>query len=194
MNSIETQDLVVSWVKLYSADLHLWAKRKTRDREAAEDLVQETFIAALKGAEKFEGRSNPRTWLFGILNNKINDHFRKSSAGNSRSKDSESIGIIHSMFDESGHWRKSEVIGNWDENESQLLDNDEFNAVLEACLNKLPSQWGASIQLKYLDERNGEEICQELGISPTNFWQIIHRAKLQLRKCLESNWFGGLAK
>ncbi len=194
MNSIETQDLVVSWVKLYSADLHLWAKRKTRDPQAAEDLVQETFIAALRGADKFEGRSNPRTWLFGILNNKINDHFRKNYTGNSRSKDSESNGILHTMFDEGGHWRKSEVLDNWEVNDSHLLDNVEFNTVLETCLSNLPSQWGASIQLKYLDERNGEEICQELGISPTNFWQIIHRAKLQLRKCLESNWFGGLAK
>ncbi|PIY34118.1 MAG: RNA polymerase subunit sigma, partial [Bacteroidetes bacterium CG_4_10_14_3_um_filter_42_6] len=57
------------------------------------------------------------------------------------------------------------------------------------CLDALPDRWSLSIKLKYLMEKESEEICQELGVSPTNFWQIMHRAKLQLRDCVENKWF-----
>ncbi|MFA7327306.1 MAG: RNA polymerase sigma factor [Candidatus Kapaibacterium sp.] len=68
---------IKSWVELYSDQLYTWAFYKTSDKETAEDLVQETFLAAINSFEKFEGKSEPKTWLLSILKNKIADHFRK---------------------------------------------------------------------------------------------------------------------
>ena len=65
----------------------------------------------------------------------------------------------------------------------------DFQKVLQKCLDALPEQWNMCVKLKYLTEKSGEEICQELNIAPTNYWQIVHRAKLQLRNCVENNWF-----
>jgi DNA-directed RNA polymerase specialized sigma24 family protein len=72
--------------------------------------------------------------------------------------------------------------------DGHLLDNTEFIDVLTFCLNKLPDNWSSAIHLKYLEEKDGHKICQELGISSSNYWQILHRAKLQSRVCLEKNW------
>jgi len=69
------------------------------------------------------------------------------------------------------------------------LDNVEFKSVMENCMKKLPDTWFSAIHLKYLEEKDGKVICQELGITPSNFWQILHRAKVQLRACIEKNWF-----
>ncbi len=93
------------------------------------------------------------------------------------------------MFDENERWKEKERPSAWIDDEIQLLDNTQFNAVLNNCLGKLPEHWQSAISLKYMEQKKGELICQELDIAPTNFWQILHRAKLQLRKCLEINWF-----
>ena len=77
----------------------------------------------------------------------------------------------------------------WEESESHLLDDDEFQDILQKCLEALPEKWNLIVKLKYLMSKKGEEICQELDIAPTNYWQMIHRAKLQLRECIETSWF-----
>lgn len=180
-NSTKT---IKCWVELYSDSLYSWAFHKTSSHETAEDLVQETFLSVVQSFEKFEGKSNPKTWIFAILNNKINDYHRN----NFRKPISENP-IIEVLFDGNEHWKKEEMPQHWQENSEHLLDNNEFSHALELCLKKLPSNWFSAMQLKYIEEKNGELICQELGLSPTNFWQMLHRAKLQLRKCLELNWF-----
>lgn len=181
------------WVDLYSDSMYSWAYYKTSNKESAEDLVQETFLAAVQAFEKFEGKSNPKTWLLGILNNKISDYHRKSfrdpTITVSEQSEKGERSLLDTLFDADGQWQKEQRPQSWQEESGHLLDNDEFNAVLQNCLSKLPALWFSAVQLKYLEEKNGEIICQELGIAPTNFWQILHRAKLQLRKCVELNWF-----
>ena len=66
---------VENWVYQYGDALFSWSISKTKNKELSEDLVQDTFIAALKSFESFENRSQPKTWLISILNNKIIDHF-----------------------------------------------------------------------------------------------------------------------
>jgi RNA polymerase sigma-70 factor (ECF subfamily) len=56
-------------------------------------------------------------------------------------------------------------------------------------MNKLSPAWSSVMQLKYLEQKDGKEICQDLGITSSNFWQILCRAKLQVRACIEKNWF-----
>lgn len=97
--------------------------------------------------------------------------------------------IFSDFFDEGGEWLNEKRPRIWDEKEENLLDDDEFNAVLQKCLDALPGQWNTCVKLKYITGKKGKEICQELDIAPTNLWQIIHRAKLKLRDCVENNWF-----
>jgi RNA polymerase sigma-70 factor (ECF subfamily) len=155
--------------------------------------VQETFLAAIQSFEKFEGKSNPKTWLFSILNNKINDyhrwHYKNPTASVQQQSEERTHSLFETLFDEDKQWEIAERPKAWSDDEENILDDAAFHQVLQNCLSKLPSNWFSAIQLKYMEEKNGDVICQELQISPTNFWQILHRAKLQLRKCLGTNWF-----
>lgn len=188
LNEMDTNNpatTITSWVKLYSDNLFSWALHKTSDREIAEDLVQDTFLVAVNSFDKFEGKSNPKSWLFAILNNKINDHYRS----NFRHQTTNNTISLDEYFDANEHWRPEETPQPWLVESSHILDNPEFTKQFEECMQRLPQHWFSAIHLKYIEERKGVAICQEIGITPTNFWQILHRAKLQLRKCLETHWF-----
>lgn len=173
-----------SWVELYTDNLYTWALHKTSKKETAEDLVQDTFMAAVLAFDKFEGKSNPKTWLFAILNNKIVDHYRSSL----KKTVVNDAAFMDTFFDDVEHWRAEETPEEWQEDE-HLLDNEAFQNTLNKCMKKLPESWNAAVQSKYLEEKKSELICQELNITMTNYWQVLHRAKLQLRKCLDLNWF-----
>lgn len=186
-------EVVESWVHSYSDSLYTWALYKTSSKELAEDLVQETFLAAHLQFDKFRNDSNPKTWLTAILKNKISEHYRKRYR-NPTSSDVESSAsgssLFDLMFDENNRWNQNQKPQAWEEEEDpHLLDNEDFNAMLKTCLGKLPENWHSAIYLKYIEQKKGDLICQELGIAPTNFWQVLHRAKLQIRKCLELHWF-----
>jgi RNA polymerase sigma-70 factor (TIGR02943 family) len=179
MEKIKT-NIVTKWVEVYS-----WAAYKVSDIELARDLVQDTFLAAAEKIDGFKGDSSPKTWLFAILNNKIIDVYRKK-VHQPVNTDSN---IFSAFFDEGQRWRSGKVPYDWHEEENHLLDNNDFRHILKNCLDDLPEKWNACIQLKFLENKKGEDICEEIGITPSNFWQIIHRAKLQLRDCIENNWF-----
>ena len=178
---------LAEWVRQYSAEMVSWAIYKVSDSELAKDLVQDTFLAAAEKVDSFRGDSSPKTWLYSILNFKIIDHYRAkvkkpvNMDGDSFSK----------FFTENGEWIKDKRPHAWDENEIHLLDDEDFNKILKLCLDALPDNWGLAIKLKFLMSKKGDEICEELGITPTNFWQIIHRAKMQLRECIDTNWYKG---
>jgi len=174
-----------NWVNEFTQELYKWAYFKTSLAETAEDLVQETFLAAAEKLNTFKGDSSPKTWLFSILNHKIIDHYRK----NVNKPVAIESNAISTYFDEDGSWQQEKRPKNWQDEENHLLDDDDFQQILQKCLDALPEKWNTCVKLKYLTEKSGEDICQELGISPTNFWQIVHRAKLELRNCIESNWF-----
>lgn len=176
---------LAKWVNEYTDDLVRWAYHKTSSVELAKDLVQETFLAAAQSIHSFKGESAPKTWLFSILNHKIIDYYRKDRKS-LVSIDNQAFSIY---FDEDGSWKKDKAPVEWTDDESELLSDNQFRNVLLKCLDALPEKWNECMKLKYLMGKNGEEICQDVGISATNFWQIIHRAKLQLRDCIDANWF-----
>jgi RNA polymerase sigma-70 factor (ECF subfamily) len=185
--------VIKSWVEAYSDKMYSWCLYKTNNKETAEDLVQDTFLSAFQAMNKFEGKSDPKTWLFSILNNKIADYFRKSycnpSITESAIKRSDDTTFFDAYFDADGSWRKEQMPQVWPEGNEHLLDNTIFVKVLHSCMGKLSPDCYAVVQLKYLEGKKGEIICQELQITSSNFWQILHRARLQLRKCLEIHWF-----
>lgn len=175
-------DKIKNWVELYSDEMYSWALHKTSSKEEAEDLVQETFLATIRAFDKFQGKSNPKTWLYSILNNKINDHFRNKFR-------KPYISVSDDFFGSNGQWKEGELPSEWINESGNLHDDIEFQNTLSQCIKKLPGNWFSVIQLKYLDGSKNEMICQELQITTTNLWQMIHRAKLHLRKCLDVNWF-----
>lgn len=177
--------MLSEWVDLYTRDLSSWALYKVSDSELARDLIQETFLAAAENIQRFKGDSSPKTWLFAILNHKIIDHYRSKTREPIKLENQ----LFSQFFDQDGDWKADKRPLDWHEEDPKLLDDNEFQAVLKDCLDALPETWNTCVKLKYLMNKKGEDICQELDISPTNFWQIVHRAKLQLRGCIEENWY-----
>ncbi len=179
------------WIQLYSDELFAYAMSKTDNSELAEDLVQETFLAGLKSATNFKGNSSERTWLYAILKFKIADHYKKAStkyeiSNSAISNENESI--LNNYFNDDGEWRDNAIPKNWGIDLSSALENKELGVVLNNCIGKLPSNQKSLVILKMVEEKETDNVCKELNITPTNFWVIMHRAKLQLRDCLEKNW------
>ncbi|MEZ4805692.1 MAG: sigma-70 family RNA polymerase sigma factor [Bacteroidia bacterium] len=190
-NALSKKEVFKDWVSQYSDELFSWASYKIKDKHTAEDLVQDTFLSAFNGYENFKGDSKPKTWLLRILNNKIIDHYRKSAKQFERLDDhlqKKEIKLTDNFFDANGRWKNTNVETKW-ESEQHLLDTPEFNSVLDNCMDKLPENWRMAVLSKYIVQKNAQEICKELNISTSNYWQVIHRSKLMLKKCLELNWF-----
>lgn len=179
------QSHIASWVNQHSDELYNWAYYKTSNKELAQDLVQDTFLAAHRSIDKFKGDSKAKTWLFTILNNKIIDHYR-SAVHRKMVTESRINADSDDNFDSEGNWNQQAII-QWNE-EDHLLDQPEFLNVLENCLEGLPDKHKAVTMAKFFHHKKGSQICQDLDISPSNLWQMVHRAKLQLRKCLDANW------
>ena len=185
-----SRSIVEYWVNQFSDELYSWAFFKTSSKEVAEDLVQDTFLSAFYKIDSFEGKSQPKTWLFSILNNKVIDHYRLSARTTKKNFSlTENSGneISDGLFNNNGCWESNNFNAIWDQ-EEELLDNPEFNTIFEKCMDELPPKWKLAITYKYLTEKKTTEICQELEITASNYWQIVHRSKLLLKKCLESRW------
>lgn len=182
--------VITLWVNEYTNQLFNYAKSKTSSAILAEDLEQDTFLTALQSFDKFEGRSSPKTWLFSILNNKIIDHYRKKKSNElslDQLSENRATNVADSFFDENENWNQNVTTSLWNE-EKHLLDDAEFNTIFVDCIGDLPDHWQTAISTKYILNKNSDEICKELNISASNYWQIIHRAKLVLKKCIEYNW------
>jgi RNA polymerase sigma-70 factor, ECF subfamily len=161
-----------------------YAALQLRNREAAEDAVQETLLAALAAEKSFAGRSQLRTWLTGILKHKIVDSIRRTSREQPVETEP-SADEWDRLFDASGHWR--EPPQDWPE---QALESKQFLAALEQCLAALPAR---TSQVFLMREHLGfatPDICKELGITATHCWVLLYRARMALRECLQRNWFG----
>lgn len=176
------------WVEQYADQLFKFAVSRVGDVEAAKDLVQDTFLSAFKNHDNFKGEISEKNWLFAIIKNKIIDYYRSKATKSIRSLN-EHHGETRDFFDEDGNWQQSANPQKWIVDYSQEIETEEFYEILEKCKEKLPELQNAVFTMKYMDEFDSQEICKELGIRPSNYWVLIHRAKLQLRRCLEKNWF-----
>jgi RNA polymerase sigma-70 factor, ECF subfamily len=183
------------WVEEHGDYLFKYAFSRVRDAARAEDLVQETFLAALKGGRNFAGKSAEKTWLIGIMKNKIADYFRKASRETSFTdlnfyENQENEQFVGEGFS-SGSWVGEHAPTDWDTtNPGANLDNDVFWKAFRKCAGKLPKNISAAFQLREIDDIETKEVCRILNISESNLWVMLHRARMALRKCLETNWFG----
>jgi RNA polymerase sigma-70 factor (ECF subfamily) len=177
------------WIEEYSDALFKFACNRVGDRETAKDLVQETFLSALQNLESFRGESSQKTWLISILKNKIIDYYRKSTKGKSVPLiDEGGTSELDKYFDEEGEWKSSAGPVSWNASGYQILRSKEFLEILQKCLSKLSDDRRSVFVSKYLDELESDEICKQLELTSSNYWVIMHRAKLQIRQCIEKNW------
>jgi RNA polymerase sigma-70 factor (ECF subfamily) len=181
------------WVDLHGDYLYRYALLRLRDRALAEDVVQETLLAALQSRHAYAGRSAERTWLTGILKHKLIDYFRKSSrqAGVNQPEGAE---FEHDeLFRSEGQWKDhfdpARAPVEWCAGPAELLEQGEFWEVFGKCLSPLPPRVGSAFTLREMEGLSSEEICEVLGITVNNLWVMLHRARMHLRRCLELNWF-----
>lgn len=182
------------WVDEHGDCLFKFALVRLRDAAKAEDMVQETFLAALKGGSSFAGRSGEKSWLVGILKNKICDYYRKASRETVFTDleffaDGERESFVPEGVTE-GAWRQELGPLEWSATAGSSLDSDAFWKTFHSCAGKLPKNVSAVFSLREMDGLESREICAMLNISESNLWVMLHRARMALRRCLEINWFG----
>jgi RNA polymerase sigma-70 factor, ECF subfamily len=181
-----------TWVDRHGDALFRFALLRVRNAERAEDLVQETFLAALHAREAFSGHSSERTWLIGILKRKAVDQMRRMSRESSEPDEDAVAPADAGFFTVRGKWRM--LPERWAGDPHRTLEEKEFWKAFGRCLTELPPRLADAFCLHEVEELDGREVCKVLDISPTNLWTQLHRARLALRRCLEIHWFGRRAK
>lgn len=174
------------WVNLHADYLFNYTISRVNNHDLSKDLVQETFFAGLKAKDNFQGKASERTWLIAILKRKIIDHYRKM---NSTKGKAEVKMNFYSDGEREGEWIEERVPSNWGNETDKNIENEELSNTLEKCINNLPEKYAIVFRMKTIQQFETEEICKELEITSSNLWVIIHRARTQLRKCMEDNWF-----
>jgi RNA polymerase sigma-70 factor (ECF subfamily) len=187
MQTVEHLPDPSEWVENYGDALYSYALSRLRDRSAAEDAVQDTFLAALQARDKFSGKSPAQTWLIGILKHKIIDLIRKQSRESPMEELPEEDPVLHLLFDPKGHWRSG--LREWQVNPEKALDRKEFMETLAGCLKNLPQKLANVFTLRELEGLDSDEVCKVLGVSSTNLWVMLHRARLRLQACIEEKGF-----
>lgn len=182
-----TTQNIHNWLNDHGDYLYRFALARLRDPHQAEDVVQETFLAAIKSPD-FAGQSAPRTWLTGILKHKIIDMMRKNVREVSASDlMTDEDANMDEFFDEKSRWIEKPLT--WDVPQD-ALEQKQFLGTLQNCMDKLPTKLAQLFLMRDVQETDNEEICKELNITSTNAWVMLYRARMGLRKCLEINWLG----
>lgn len=191
--TIETQQKLdpSKWLDSHGDYLYRYALVRVRDAAVAEDLLQETLLAAVHGQQSHAGRSTERTWLVGIMKHKVIDHFRRVTRNGQFQLSTNSDEEID--FEGSGpwrgHWREERAPSSWTMSTGQTLESREFWETLDRCLSQLPQQMSIAFTLREIDGLTSTEICEILNITPNNLWVLLHRSRTKLRQLLEANWF-----
>lgn len=173
------------WIERYSDYLFNYTISRVNDRETAKDIVQETFFAGLKSMKNFKGEASERTWLISILKRKIIDYYRKI---NSKKGQAEVRMSYNNELDE-GDWLEERVEDSNYLNAQDRLENAELSDAIYDCLSHLSEKQANVFTMKTILNYETETICNELNITPSNFWVLIHRARTAMAECLEKNWF-----
>lgn len=173
------------WVDLYSDYLYNYTITRVSDKDIAQDLVQDTFLAGLKSMKNFKGEASERTWLISILKRKIIDHYRKINSNKGKAE----VRMTYSSDESEGDWLEERVADPFDKTAEDSMQNSELGSAIHDCLSKLPEKQANVFKMKTVLGYETEVICNELNITASNLWVIIHRARTAMADCLEKNWF-----
>lgn len=179
-----------TWVEEHGNYLFRYALIRVRNETVAEDLVQDTLLAAFQGKDRFSGQSTERSWLTGILKHKVLDHFRRLARERTVNPDDSMPEELEGRFDDLGIWKHEPESGptDWGADAASLMQRKEFMAALKQCIAKLPPRCADAFVMREMEATDSDRIQETLGVSPSNFWVLLHRARMQLRLCLEKNW------
>jgi RNA polymerase sigma-70 factor, ECF subfamily len=182
-----------AWLDQHGDYLFRYALIRVRDSAIAEDLLQETLLAAISSSQTFLGRSSERTWLVGIMKHKVVDYFRRVAGTAQFQLSPGSATDEPDCFEAagpwSGHWREDEAPLNWPVDTANLLESREFWETFYRCLSQLPQQMAIAFTLREIDGLSSTEICEILKITPNNLWVTLHRSRAKLRHLLQTEWF-----
>jgi RNA polymerase sigma-70 factor (ECF subfamily) len=177
-----------AWLAEHGDYLFRVARRQLRSDELAEDAVQETLLAALASRDRYSGSATPRTWLTAILKHKIVDLIRRQVRETEIPRNEDGDENWEALFQADGHW--AEPLPAWRDPQTEA-ELGELRRILNECADRLKPAMAQVFSLREVSGMETEEICKELGITPTNCWVLLHRARLFLRECLELNGFAG---
>ncbi|MFN2261614.1 MAG: sigma-70 family RNA polymerase sigma factor [Psychroflexus sp.] len=173
------------WVDRYSDYFLYFTISKVSDREVAKDIVSETFLAGLKSIDNYKGEASEKTWLISILKRKIIDYYRRINSKKGQAE----VKIDYRSNEESGDWLEEQVSGSTSASGEETIENHELGQAIYACLEKINPKHAEVFKMKTMAEMDTEVICNEMKISSSNFWVIIHRARTALAKCMDLTWF-----
>ncbi|WP_452228623.1 MULTISPECIES: sigma-70 family RNA polymerase sigma factor [unclassified Lacinutrix] len=174
------------WIDLYSDYLFNYTISRVNDRDLSKDLVQDTFFAGLKSMKNFKGEASERTWLISILKRKIIDYYRRINSNKGKAE----VRMSYNSDTESeGDWLEERVADPFDKNAESVIENEELGEAIYSCLSKLPEKQATVFKMKTIEGIDTETICNELNITASNLWVIIHRARTAMASCMEKNWF-----
>ena len=173
------------WVDRYSDYLYNYTISRVNDRVLAQDLVQDTFFAGLKSMKNFKGEASERTWLIAILKRKIIDYYRKINSNKGKAE----VRINYNDSESEGDWLEERVADPFDKTAEDTMQNNELGDAIYNCLEKLPQKQADVFKMKTILGYETEVICNELNITASNLWVIIHRARTAMADCLKENWF-----
>jgi len=171
------------WVEEYGDSLFHFALARVKEKEIAEDLVQETFLAAVKAKERFKGHSSEKTWLFGILKHKVIDHYRKKKSTIDAQHLLNDPDNVEAFFNAKGGWQSRPA--HWRTNPGKVQETKEFLDHFYRCLSDVLQRSADAFVYREIDGLSTEEICTRLDITANNCWVLLYRARMLLRKCLE---------
>ncbi|MGC8559832.1 MAG: sigma-70 family RNA polymerase sigma factor [Phycisphaerae bacterium] len=177
-----------TWVANYGDMLFRYVRLRVRDDATAEELVQETFLAALQGLKNFSGQSSFGTWLVGILKHKLIDHLRRQVRETPAAMDDD--GAVSGMFNSFGHWTSMATPHAWKSSPEELAQQADTQRALKTCMEALPRRYREVFVMRVMDGVETEEMCKILELNPNNLYMMLHRARLRLRACLESKGIG----
>jgi RNA polymerase sigma-70 factor (ECF subfamily) len=178
-----------TWVDEHGDVLYRYALARVRKPEVAQDLVQETLLAAVRTHERFRGGSTVRSWLYGILKHKLCDYYRKLGRETSFTDLEFLSDECAERFVPEGYWVHMNGPKEWKPEADEVMHRDEFWQTMRDCLGKLPERVATVFMMREMDEIESKEICETLAISDSNLWVMLHRARMALRECLAINWF-----
>lgn len=178
-----------AWVDAHGDRLFRYALSRIRDERAAEDLVQETLLAALKSRDKFKGESTELTWMTGILRNKIFEHLRRRSREVPLGLEEDGDDREESLFDGTGHWKAAFAPADWGGEPHRKAESAEFSAALAACLDALTPNVARAFVLREMEGVEHRACAEAMGVPPGRLAVLLYRARLRLRRCLERSLF-----
>lgn len=172
------------WIERYSDYLFNYTITRVNDREIAKDLIQDTFFAGLKSMKNFKGEATERTWLISILKRKIIDYYRKINSKKGQAE----VRMTYNTDENEGDWLEERVEDEGVLNAQETLENTELGDAIYNCMDKLSDKQATVFKMKTILNYETETICNELNITASNLWVIIHRARTAMAECMEKNW------